>query len=292
MIKTGHEMATKNFSRVIAAIVFAWCISGANVTNATAQDTVIAKVGDIEITKDDLAFAESDLATQFQQIPEENRQAAILNALIDIKVLALVADKEGLGEDAAFKARMRFLRERALHNSYFQKHALETITDEEVKARYDKEIAAMEKRFEVHARHILVKTKEEAEAIIKELDGGSDFAEVAKEKSTGPTGPKGGDLGFFAKGQMVPEFETAAFALKDGEYTREPVQTQFGWHVIKREEGREQEPPAFDAVKDQVRQIVLREKYAEIVKSAREGIEIEVLDDNLKKQLEGAEAAQ
>jgi peptidyl-prolyl cis-trans isomerase C len=292
MTKTGRSLPTRNFSHAIAAAAFAWCISSANVTCAAAPETVIAKVGGIEITQDDLTFAQSDLAAQFQQIPEDQRQAAILNALIDIKVLALVAEKEGMGEDETFKARMRFLRERALHNSYFQKHALEAVTDEEVKARYDKEIAAMEKQFEVHARHILVKTKEEAEAIIKELDGGSDFADVAKEKSTGPSGPKGGDLGFFAKGQMVPEFETAAFALKDGEYTKEPVQTQFGWHVIKREEGRVQEPPAFDSVKDQVRQLVLREKYAEIVKNAREGVDIEVLDENLKKQLEGAEAAQ
>ena len=113
----------------------------------------------------------------------------------------------------------------------------------------------------MHARHILVKTKEEAEAIIKELDAGADFAKLAKEKSTGPVRPEGGDLGFFSPGQMVPAFEKAAFALKAGKYTKEPVKTQFGWHVIKVEEKRNAPPPEFDQVKDQVRQLVLREKY-------------------------------
>src|SRR5690606_26426323 len=126
---------------------------------------------------------------------------------------------------------MAFLRERALHNEFIEKKIAGAITDEEVRARYDKEIAATPPVNEVHARHILVKTKEEAEKIIGELNKGADFEKLAAEHTTDPSGKSsGGDLGYFGPGQMVPEFEKAAFALGVGEYTKEPVETQFGWH--------------------------------------------------------------
>jgi peptidyl-prolyl cis-trans isomerase C len=126
----------------------------------------------------------------------------------------------------------------------------------DIKARYDKEVAATPPEEEISARHILVETEEEAKALITELDAGKDFAELAKEKSTGPSAGQGGDLGFFTKGRMVPEFEAAAFEITPGEYGKEPVKTQFGWHVIKVEERRETAPPAFEEVADQVRQLV------------------------------------
>ena len=114
----------------------------------------------------------------------------------------------------------------------------------------------------MHARHILVKTKEEADAIIKQLDGGAKFEDIAKEKSTDPgSGAQGGDLGWFSAGQMVPEFEKAAFALEPGKYTKEPVQSQFGFHIILLEDKRAKQPPAFEQVKEQFRSQVLRDKY-------------------------------
>jgi len=282
----GQSQRMKKFLQFTSVVAISICFTTAISQSAFAQKSVIAKIDGVEITEQDLAFAEGDLASQFRQVPEAQRKAAILNALIDIKVLSKAAEAAGLADDEGFKSRMQFLRERALHNSYFQKNALEAVTDEEVRARYDKEIAAMEKTEEVRARHILVKTEDEAKAIISDIDGGGEFAEVAKEKSTGPSGPQGGDLGFFAKGQMVPEFDAVVFALADGEMAKEPVKTQFGWHVIKREESRVQEPPAFDAAKDAVRQIVLREKYANLIRKSREDVNIEVMDANLKKQLE------
>lgn len=253
-----------------------------------AGDTVLATVGGLPITAQDLDFAAADLSDQFAQVPAEQRKAAVLNALIDIKSLAREAESEGLDDSETFKARMEFLRDRALHNAYFQEFALKAISDEEVKARYDKEVSATEPETEVRARHILVKTEEEAKEIIAELDKGADFAELAKEKSTGPSGKEGGDLGFFGKGRMVPEFDQAVFALKTGEYSKEPVKTQFGFHVIKKEEERQAQPPAFDQVKDQVRQVVLREKYAALLQQARDSVEVEILDENLKSQLEKA----
>ncbi len=262
------------------------------VAPAVDEIQVIAKVGDSDVTERDLAFATSDLAPQFAKVPENLRRAAILNALIDIKLLAQQAETEGLDKSAAFQARVKFLRERALHNAYFQEKAVNSVTDEEVKARYDKEIAAIEPEEQVHARHILVKTKEEAEAIIAELDAGKDFGEIAKEKTIDPSGTStGGDLGYFSKGQMVPAFEEAAFALKDGEYTKVPVQTQFGYHVILKVDQRKAPPPEFSAVEGQVRQLVMREKYSELVDSARAGSKVEIVDPELKKQLDAIQSS-
>ncbi|WP_062113029.1 peptidylprolyl isomerase [Aureimonas sp. AU40] len=254
-------------------------------------ETVLAKVGSQEITEADLQAASADLAGQFGQLPPEQQRLAVLSALIDIKALAEKAEAAKLGDEPDVARRIAFLRERALHNAYFEKNGISAITDVELKARYDAEVASMKPVEEIHAKHILVPTKEEAEAAIKELDAGKDFDAVAAEKSTGPTGPQGGDLGFFGPGQMVPAFEEAAFKLEPGSYTKEPIQTQFGWHVIKVLEKRKQQPPAFDEVKDQVRQIVMREKYIAMVQAAREEEKVSYVDPALKGQVEAMEKA-
>ncbi|MCF8467077.1 MAG: peptidyl-prolyl cis-trans isomerase [Sneathiella sp.] len=129
---------------------------------------------------------------------------------------------------------------------YLKKKIEELVTNDLVKAEYDKLVADFKPEEEVHARHILLKTEQEAKDVIKLLDDGGDFASLAKEYSTGPSGPKGGDLGYFTKERMVPEFATPAFALNKGEYTKTPVKTQFGYHVIKVEDKRETQPPSFE----------------------------------------------
>ena len=150
------------------------------------------------------------------------------------------------------------------------KDVADKITDAEVRARYDKQIAETPPVNEVQARHILVKTEEEAHAIIKQLDGGADFEKLANEHTIDPSGKtSGGDLGYFTAGQMVPEFEKAAMALDIGKYTEEPVKTDFGWHVIKLEDKRVQQPPAFEQVKAQIKELVLREKYFALVNELR-----------------------
>ncbi len=256
-------------------------ISTAHAQN-TPQSAPMAKVGEKVITERDLSFAEKDLQQQFSKVPEEFRKAAILNALIDIEVLAKAAREAGLADDEDFKARVNFLTSRALHNEFFQEKAVSAITQDETKARFEKEIAAATAEKEVDARHILLKTEDEAKAVIAELDKGKDFAELAKAKSTGPSGANGGTLGFFGKGQMVPEFEEAAFALEKGAYTKNPVKTQFGWHVILKQDERDVEPPKFEDVQNQIRQILLREKYIALVKSNRAKFKVEILDETLK----------
>lgn len=253
---------------------------------AQAQDTIIAKIGDISITEQELGFAEADLAQQFAKVPEEYRKAAILNALVDIRVLARTAEDSEIAKSKEFIARIEFLRARALHNAYFEEKAVKAVSEEDIKARYDLEVSKTEPAKEVDARHILLKTEEEAKAVIAELDAGKDFAELAKTKSTGPSGKNGGTLGFFGKGQMVPEFEEAAFALEKGAYTKTPVKTQFGYHIILKQDERSTEPPKFEDAKNQIQQVLLREKYIALIKASREKFKVEVLDEKLKADID------
>jgi peptidyl-prolyl cis-trans isomerase C len=258
-----------------------------------SPDAVVATVNGVPVTEADLEQALADLDPQFARLPPERRRAAALSAIIEIRLLAARAVEEKLDQTPEFQRRMDFLRSRTLHTALVEADVARKITDDEIRARYDQEVANTPPSNEVKARHILVKTKEEAEDIVRQLDGGADFATLASEKTDDPSGKSsGGDLGWFGAGQMVPEFETAAFALNVGEHSKEPVQSQFGWHVIKVEDKRVQQPPAFDQVKDQVRSLLFREKYFALAKSLRDAATVEVADPELQKGLDQIERSQ
>ncbi len=246
-------------------------------------NAVVATINGEKLTEADLALAEGELSQQFAQLPPDQRRAAALSAAIEIRVMAKKAVDSGLDKDADFQRRMAFLQQRALHGEVVEKEVVNKVTDADIRARYDQEIANTPPVNEIHARHILVKTKEEAEAIIKDLDGGADFQKLANQHTSDPSGKtNGGDLGWFGPGQMVPEFDKAAFALEVGKYSKEPVQSQFGWHVIKVEDKRAKQPPAFEDVKDQARQAVIRDKYFAMVKELRAAAKVEIPDEKLK----------
>lgn len=254
-------------------------------------NAIVATINGEKLTEADLALAEGELSQQFQQLPPEQRRAAALSAAIEIRVMAKKAVDSGLDKDADFQRRMAFLQQRALHGEVVEKEVVNKVTDAEVRARYDQEIANTPPVNEIHARHILVKTKEEAEAIIKQLDGGADFQKLANEHTSDPSGKSnGGDLGWFGPGQMVPEFDKAAFALDVGKYSKEPVQSQFGWHVIKVEDKRAKQPPAFDDVKDQAKQAVIRDKYFAMVKELRGAAKVDIPDGKLKAAVDTLES--
>ncbi|CCF21118.1 Peptidyl-prolyl cis-trans isomerase [Pseudorhizobium banfieldiae] len=255
------------------------------------EEAVVAKVGDLEILQSELDLAVANLDPQLQQLPDEQKRVAALSGAIDVKLLAQSAAEEGLAETEDFQKRMEYIKDRELHNSYFRKHVVDAVTDEEVKARYEKEIAALPKQEEVNARHILVKTEEEAKAVIADLDAGKDFAELAKTKSEDSNKDDGGDLGWFSKGRMVPEFEEAAFALEKGAYTKTPVQSQFGFHVIKLEDRRDVQPPALEQVEPQVRQLVMRDKYLALIEKAKAEQTVEIMDETLRKGYEDVNKA-
>ncbi|MBN9673949.1 peptidylprolyl isomerase [Labrenzia aggregata] len=265
------------------AVSFLALTLGSASLSAAEPDDVVARVGDAEVTEADLAFAAQDLGPQLQRFPPAQWRELLLDAVVDMELMAQAARKDGLDQDPDFKRQVEFLELQALRNAYLSQKIGGEISDEEIQAAYDKEFADFVGDEEINARHILVKEKAEAEALIEELDGGADFAELAKEKSTGPSGPNGGDLGYFTQGQMVKPFEDAVFALEPGSYTKEPVETQFGWHVIKLEDKRRQEKPALETVTDQLRQQLFRERYEAKMAELKDAVEIEILDEKLAK---------
>ncbi|MDS7595272.1 peptidylprolyl isomerase [Agrobacterium tumefaciens] len=269
------------YNKIAAAVIVATL--GLQLPAFAQEDKVVAKVGDLEIHQSELDLAMSNLDPQLAQLPDEQKKVAALSGAIDVKLLVKNAAAEGLEKTEDFKKRMDFIQDRELHNAYFRKHVVDAVTNDEVKARYDKEIAALPQEEEAHARHILVATEDEAKEVIKQLDSGKDFAEIAKEKSTDSNKDDGGDLGWFGKGRMVPEFEEAAFGLEKGAYTKTPVKTQFGFHVIKLEEKRIAPPPAFEQVEPQVRQLVMRDKYVALIEKAKADQKVEIMDEALKK---------
>lgn len=253
---------------------------------------VLATVNGVAITQGQVDQAATDLDPQFGRLPVEARRLAALAALIDIKALAVEGEKNKLDQSEEFKRRLEFLKDRALHNEVFKAEIVDKITDEDARALYDKEIAALPVQNEVRARHILVKDKKDAEEIIKKLDGGASFEDLAKENSTDGSAAQGGDLGYFGEGMMVPEFEKAAFALEPGGYTKEPVESQFGFHVIKLEDKRAKQPPAFEQVKEEIRSMIMRERYVDMVKKLRNDMKITYDDPAVEKAMKEAAAEQ
>lgn len=241
-------------------------------------DDVVARVNGKDITAAEVQMATDVFGEQLAQIPEAQRRSMVVDALVDMHVMADAAQAAGVADSPKYKARMAFLEAQALRNTYVEDELQAKISEDDIKARYEKDVAGYVAPEEVHARHILVKTEDEANAILKELAAGGDFQAIAKEKSQDPgSKANGGDLGFFAKGQMVPEFEAEAFTLKPGETSTKAVKTQFGWHIIKVEERRTQPVPTIDQVRDQVIQMVERDKYQETLAKMRGEAKIEIL---------------
>jgi len=219
-----------------------------------AQDNpVVANVNGLEITRNDVAEAQKLLPEQYRQIPFEQIFPTLLDSVIDTHLTAADARRQGMDKEDAFKQELARIERQLLQRNAITKAINDAVTDESLQAAYKKMASDASGNSEIHARHILVKTEDEAKAVIVELDSGKDFAELAKAKSTGPSGPNGGDLGFFGRGQMVPAFEKAAFELDKGAYTTEPVQTQFGFHVIMQEDKRAKAPPSFGQAEPQLR---------------------------------------
>ena len=268
---------------VLAAVVASGIDRAARAETPADASQVVATVNGRTITEADLAFVGEDFSAELQRVPEAERRRILLELLIDMNIMAGAAEKDGLAQSETFKSRMALYRVQALRDAFYVEKIDKGVTEADIKARYDKSIADFEPLEEVHARHILVASEDEAKAIIKQLEDGADFVELAKEKSTGPSAPSGGDLGFFTKGRMVPAFEKAAFALEPGTFTKEPVKTEFGWHVIKVDERRRQEPPAYDKVHDRIAETLKRERLSETLQALKKDAQIEVLDKGPEK---------
>ncbi|MDB5472899.1 MAG: peptidylprolyl isomerase [Devosia sp.] len=248
---------------------------------AITPETVVATVAGEPITEADLSFAAEDLTQELTQMPPEQRKPFLLRVLIDMKVMAAAGREAGMGETPLFQQRLQYLEDRALRRAYFAEAIAGGVTEEAVRAEYDKFVADFVPAEEVRASHILVPTEEEAKAVQTELAGGADFATLAKEKSIDPGAANGGDLGFFGKGMMVAPFEAAAYALTEVGQVSDPVQSQFGWHVIKLEEKRQSAAPAFEQVAGQLQQQLLMATFDETVARLMDGVAIDIPDPAL-----------
>ncbi len=259
-------------------------------TEAQAQrpdpGTVIATVDGEEITEGDLAFAAEDLSQELQRMPAGNRRSFLASVLIDMKVLAKAAREAGMQETEAFKRRQNYLEDRSLRRAYFSEKIGEAVTQEKLQSAYDEMVADFEPEEEVHARHILVESEEKASEIRTEIEDGKAFADAASEYSTDGSAQRGGDLGFFSKGDMVPAFEETAFALDQGEVS-EPVESQFGWHLIKLEERRQSSPPPFQQAAQQLRQQLLFDAFDAEMKRLKADTEIDIKDPAMAQAING-----
>lgn len=240
--------------------------------------TVLAKVGDQTVTEGEVALAREAFANELANVPQEQQRSVLVDAVVNIKLMALGAQEAGLDQGPEFASRLEFLKLQALRNAFVDNAVVKEVSDADLQQSYQTLVVAQFKpEQQVRARHILVDTKEQAEKIIADLKGGASFEELAKQ-SKDPSGQNGGDLGFFGPGQMVPPFEKAALALEAGQITEEPVQTEYGWHVIKVEEKRMSTPPTFDEVKEELRNYVLRQKFEQVVASLRDKFTVEIID--------------
>ena len=244
---------------------------------ARAEDKVLAKVNGVEVKESDVALAEEELAPSLQQMDPATRKEDVLGFLIDLHIVAKAAEDKKIENTDDFKKRLAFTRKRLMMDSLLAAEGKAATTEEALKKVYEEAAKQITGEAEVHARHILVETEAEAKAVVEELKKGADFADLAKKKSKDPGASDGGDLGFFTKEQMVPEFSAVAFTLEPGKIS-DPVKSQFGWHVIKVEEKRNRKAPPIDQVKGQIETYVTRKAQADFVGKLREAAKVERMD--------------
>lgn len=242
-----------------------------------AEDAVVARANGVDIHESDLAFAEEEIGANMPQMGADQKRDYLITYLADVIVLSQAAEKQKLADNADVQRRLAFDRNRILMEALLQNAGRAAITDAAMHQVYDDAVKQMQPEQEVHARHILVPTEDEAKAIAADLKKGGDFAALAKEKSKDPGAANGGDLGYFTKDQMVPEFAEVAFKLDKGQVS-DPIHTQFGWHIIKVEDKRTKPTPTFDQVKGQLQNYVAHRAQAELVDSLRKTAQIERLD--------------
>jgi peptidyl-prolyl cis-trans isomerase C len=246
---------------------------------ARAQDDnpVVARANGVDIRLNDLAFAEEEIGSNMPQMPPDQKRDYLITYLTDVIIVSQAAEKQKLNERDDIRSRLAFDHNRVLMEALLQDAGKAALTDDAMHKVYDEAVKQMGNEEEVHARHILVATEDEAKAIEDQLKKGADFAALAKEKSKDPGAADGGDLGYFTKDQMVPEFADAAFKLEKGQIS-DPVHTQFGWHIIKVEDKRTKPTPTFDQVKAQLTNYVEHRAQAELVDNLRKTATIERLD--------------
>jgi len=293
--------APRGLFSAVSAATLALLLATAAPLRAQDKDPVVAKVNGAEIHQSDLAVAEEE-AGQLPPMAPDQKQDYLIQFTADMMLLAKAAEDKKLGDTPDFKRKLDFTRNKLLMETLLQSVGKQALTDEAMHKVYDDAVKQMSAEQEVHARHILIRAaaddekagkaaEEKIKAVIERLKKGEDFAKVAAEVTEDPSGKaNGGDLGYFTKEQMVPEFSDVAFKLDKGQIS-DPVKTQFGWHVIKVEDKRVKPVPTFDEVKPQIEQFVTRKAQAELVSSLRANAKVERLDKPVAPEVAVPDAA-
>ena len=244
-------------------------------TAKAADDPVVAVVNGYEIFMSDIMNRREQLGPQAQQYPVQLLFNLILQDMITVRLVADEARKQGYDKESQVRRAVSQIEDQILQQELMSRYVKDNMTDDAVKARYDQFLKENPPLDEVRARHILVETEEQARAVIVRVGKGEDFGRLARELSTGPSGKVGGDLGYFTREKMVPEFSAAAFGLRPGDVTKSPVKTQFGWHVIKVEDRRTQDAPSYAQAEGQMREQVQEQLTRKYVSELREKAKVE-----------------
>ena len=239
------------------------------------SNTIVARVDGAELHLSDVEAAQQNLPPQAQKLPLDQIYPILLDRLVDGALINEAGRKEHLDQDPDLQRRLKRYEDRLVQEAYLNRAIKDAETEDRLKARYQTFVKEKAGHEEVHALHILVKTDAEAKSVIAELDKGADFTTLAKKYSIDPGAGSGGDLGYFGHDDMVKEFADAAFALPAGQYTKTPVKTEFGWHVIKVEDHRVSTPPSFDEARQEVSQLVAHDVVDAKLKELRGSAKIE-----------------
>ena len=274
-----------SFAHRLWVAIAALCVLFASLA-ASAQDTIVAKVNGKTITEADMKLAEAEIGSDLGTLPAATKRRVLVEFLIENQLFADTAESQQLASGAAFNERLQYWRRRALRDAYFDTTVRNAINDADAKKLYDGLVGTAKPEEEVRARHILVESKDKARDLYEKLAHGSDFAQLAKEHSKDPgSKDQGGELGFFTRGQMVPQFEEAAFKLKKGEIG-EPFQSQFGWHIVRVDDRRQRSAPPFETVKDRLVADMIHKKAQQIAGDLRGKARIEYIDPEIKSAMD------
>ncbi|HTR17042.1 MAG TPA: peptidylprolyl isomerase [Acetobacteraceae bacterium] len=243
--------------------------------SAKPADPVVATVNGEKIHFSELQAAAQGMPPELRSMPPQLVYPMLLDQVIDRKAVVIEARKAGLDKNPDVQQQMRRAEDNVLENAVLQRDVGPQITEEALHARFDKDYAGKPGETEVHARHILLDSEDQAKQVIAELNKGAKFEDLAKKESKDPAAQNGGDLGFFKKGDMLPEFADAAFALKPGQVSQTPVHTRYGWHVIQVVETRVAPPQTYDQVHDELRQKVIQENVRRVLADARAKVKVE-----------------
>ena len=268
-------MSIKMKSTLAAFALLAVSITSVSAATA-ADDTVLAIINGDKILKKDVMNALSQLPMQGAKVEEV--YPFVVDQIINEKLIDEQAATAKIEETEDFKTRLDIIRSQLVKQIYLEQKVKDKISDKAVKAEYEKFKKENKGKEEMRARHILVPTEEEAKQAIKDLDAGAKFEDIANQRSSGSTAQNGGDLGYFTQEDMIPEFSKAAFALKKGAYTKEPVKTQFGWHVIKVEDRRSRKVPELAEIEGAIKNKLGQEALQELINGLRQKAQIERFD--------------